>query len=455
MSKYQHTLQEPKDEAGHYAYPPVFDEAFPHPVESLIERFDHWNTVLGSLVKYLESQKETENNVINSCLDASKALKQTILRPSVVNSIDTVAAPEDEFLKRVSAKFDLAVERFEKLDHEFMFDYFQQGGVSKNLDCLADQAEQMARTWERHLPSVNVAIADAENVLKNLELHRHALRGWVTDFAGAEMAKRLAIEEYGKLVDATEKFKLNRDMTPLPENDPVVRWITYRSIRDSYVSKVNDLKLRCVVLQDECRQCESGLQAMVQHMVQGYMDSNKAYNAQVKAVFSKHKLPIDANEEWKTFEANGTAVETPPFQQCLPREIQFANQDHPRTKPLAELNLLLHARFPWSLKSKRLPKRYVLTDAGYLIKASNAGTNPIPKRAFRLKDCAVVESLPRNGWLTFHIKGSNSCRDNWTSLFDKRDLWKFSGEEKEVGEMLREFRLRMPIIPYPMEQMYM
>jgi hypothetical protein len=116
---------------------------------------------------------------------------------------------------------------------------------------------------------------------------------------------------------------------------------------------------------------------------------------------------------------------------------------------MTEVYLLLHSSFPWSLRSKEIPKRYVITTSGYLIKALESMEDATPKRAFRLRDCAIIQSIPRNGCLTFEIRGTNSCRDIKSNLFDRRTTWTFSGDEDGVRDLLSEIKEIVPSIPYP------
>jgi hypothetical protein len=141
----------------------------------------------------------------------------------------------------------------------------------------------------------------------------------------------------------------------------------------------------------------------------------------------------------------------------LPRQLRFINDDNPQTLPLAQANLVLHAVFPWSLRSNRTPRTYAVTACGYLVKYPKDKTDPesapvledpTPQRAFRLRECQIQEGIARNGELTFMIRGMNCCRDMTSGITDRRTVWNFTGSEIEVRALLTAMQFKAPAISY-------
>jgi hypothetical protein len=439
-----------KENSGKGVYPvdvpSVFDESFEHPIEGLLRRFEKWSALLKSLEEYFNSQKSTQNEVINKCHDAARALKKRVLRPSIINAMGRPEVHDKSFWKKQAAKVTLLKEKLQRLDQDFNFDYVQDGGVHKNIICLTDCVEQRAGTTERHLLDLNASISATEELHKDLDSRVKELSDWLSDLAAVAKTKIQAIAAYQKLVTAAEKHKVNRDMTPLAEDDPLVCWLRYYAVREEYLFKINKLKSKCVELQDSCKQYEGSLLGQIKNILREYLDTRKSHNIDVRALFSLHKIPFDDNQEWQTFQNKPTHIATPPFGVCEPREVHFAGEDHEKAKPLAQANLLLLRSFPWSLRSKKEYKRYVVTQKGYLIKASNQLDDTNPKRAFRLQECAIIRCDTKNGLAQFRIQGPNCCR----SLADRRSIWTFCGSEQEVSAMLTAIQAQMPKNPYPL-----
>ena len=113
--------------------------------------------------------------------------------------------------------------------------------------------------------------------------------------------------------------------------------------------------------------------------------------------------------------------------------------------------MFLQPVIPWSFRSLRKMNNYVVTHGGYLIKVQEDETKfPCPTRAFRLKDCMVLEGLPtEDGTLSFWITGINCCRGFLTgNILDRRSHWKFIGSESEVKTLLFAMRQKMPVMGY-------
>jgi hypothetical protein len=434
---------------GHSVYPvyipSVYDESFEHPVEGLLKRFEKWSALLKSLEEYFNSEKSTQNEVINKCHDAARALKKRVLPSSIINAMGRPEVDDKSFWKKQAAKLTSFKEKCQRVDQDFNFDYVQDGGVHRNIVCLTDRVEQTAGTTERHLLDINACISATKELRKNLDSRITELSDWLSDLMAAVKTKSQAIAAYQKLVTASEKHKVNRDMTPLAEDDPLVCWLRYYALREEYLFNINKLKSKCVELQDGCQQFEGLLLGQIKNILRESLNTSKSHNVEVRALFSLHEIPFDNNQEWQTFEKKPTYCATPPFGVCEPRELHFDGEDHPMTKPLAEANLLLLRSFPWSLRSKKEYKRYVVTQKGYLIKASHNLDDATPKRAFRLQECAIIRCNVNNGMARFQVQGPNRCR----SLADRRTVWTFSGSETEVSAMLVAIEAQMPKNPYP------
>lgn len=137
------------------------------------------------------------------------------------------------------------------------------------------------------------------------------------------------------------------------------------------------------------------------------------------------------------------AVPRPPIANSELRQLRFQHDQHHRTRPLAEAMLFLNPVFPWSFRSQQSLRKYVVTEGGYLIKVQTDGF-PIPTRAFRLRDCLLLEGLPRDGQVSFAIKGANCCRDYISIVTDRRTEWWFRGTERQVTLLLAAIRMQVP-----------
>jgi hypothetical protein len=69
--------------------------------------------------------------------------------------------PED--LESVTEKFGRG-----NRDSGFDFDYVQHGGVSKNLACLTEHAEQTAMTTEKYNHHINKRLAECKDQLEQV-----------------------------------------------------------------------------------------------------------------------------------------------------------------------------------------------------------------------------------------------------------------------------------------------
>jgi hypothetical protein len=153
---------------------------------------------------------------------------------------------------------------------------------------------------------------------------------------------------------------------------------------------------------------------------------------------------FDHEQDWEYFTSKKDTVVLLP-QMAFPRQLRFLNDDNPRTLPIAQARLVLHATFPWSLRSNRTPRTYAVTACGYLVKypknkidpeSTPVLQDPTAKRAFRIRECQIQEGIARNGELTFMIRGMNRCRDMKSGITDRRTVWTFTGSEMEVRMLL-------------------
>ena len=431
--------------------PPVFSESFKHAIHLLIIRFNQWETLLMFLQNYFETQKNTSNSLCNKYHDAVKALEQTCVKPSIINGMKSPTEESvDSTMKRTKAKVDKFADKFVILGNKFNFQFAKEGGVSENIARLKDHAEQIALLEEKQqVFLLNNTITKLLKLKDSIKDKQRLLKEWSDRLQDTEKLRERAITAYTDLVGATEKFKVDRDMTPLPENDPLLRWQHYRSLRASWINKMNNLQFSAIVHREECKKTENNLVDTLQTIIHDYITTTKSHNLKIKGLFSKHLIPFDIDKEWQYFESNNMHIPTPPLEIPQARKLQFQNNDHPKTRPLAEAKLFLQPVFPWSLRSRQQLRKYVVTHGGYLIKVSEDETKfPMPKRAFRLRDCVILECPPEDGTLSFVVKGINCCRDLTTNILDRRTDWKFTGAPMQVKELLDAMRKMMPVFGY-------
>jgi hypothetical protein len=327
--------------------------------------------------------------------------------------------------------------------------------VTKNLSRLKDHVEQMALLEEKHREFLlNNTIMQLLNLRDTLKAKQKVLDDWVKRHDAIDMLRLEAITEYRKLMTAVEQFQVNRDMTPRPENDPLLRWQHYRSLRDTWINDMNNLQFCAILHREECKKIENLFVDSLQTIIFDYITTTKSHNLKTKAIFGKHVIPFDADQEWQHFvsENMGVVVPTAALELSQPRKLLFKNDEHRRTRPLAEEKLFLDPMFPWSFRSQRKLKKYIVTHGGYFMKVQEDETkSPLPTRAFKLIDCVVLELPPhqvRDGTRSFVIKGSNCCRNHRSNIVDRRTVWRFTGSEKGVKELLAVIRQKLPVFGY-------
>jgi hypothetical protein len=429
--------------------PLVFTEPFNHGIHLLINRLEQWQELLINLRMYFENKKNSSIVLCNIYIDSAKALSETCLRPSTVDNMDIASEEVQTSLMKAKSKIGRFMEKFHRLGTNFEFDYAKEGGIMANFDSLRDHAEQIALLEEKRREYlIDFPITNILNLQELLREKQTRLEQWATGLVAAETLKDKAIVAYRDLIIATEQFKMNADSTPLPSDDPLVRWLQYRSLRDSYLSAVNNLKFVAALHQEDCRVTEYTIVDGLQNIIQEYTTTTMNHNTDVKALFSKRPIPFDHELEWEYFATKKENVVLIP-QMEIPRRLRFLNDDNPRTIPLAHARLLLHASFPWSVRSSRKPRTYVVTAGGYLIKypEDKSGPDftpilldPMPRTAFRLRECIIQEGFARNGDLSFQIRGLNCCRGIKSGITDRRTIWTFTGAQTEVQALLSAMR---------------
>ena len=424
--------------------PLVFSEPFNHGIHLLIERLQQWQELLTSLRTYFESKKNTSITLCNIYMDATKSLTEMCLRHSAISGMNSVSDIAESSLVKIKTKLDRFTERFIRLGAKFDLDYSKEGGVVQNLESLQHRGEQLALLEEkRRVHLIDFPITHILQLQELLKEKQRKLDQWINGLAEADILRDKAVLAYHNLVRTTEQFKLNRDRIPLPQEDPLLRWLDYRSHRDSYIGAIDNLRFVDVLHKEECRVAENSVVDNLQTIIQEYIATSISHNSDIKALFSKHIITFDHEQEWEYFTSKDNVVLLP--QMASPRQLRFFNDDNPRTLPIAQARLVLHASFPWSLRSNRTPRTYVVTACGYLIKypknkidpeSATVLQDPTDKRAFRIRECQIQEGIARNGELTFLIRGMNCYRDMKSGITDRRTVWTFTGSEMEVRLLL-------------------
>jgi hypothetical protein len=435
--------------------PPVFSEPFNHGIHLLIERLQQWQELLTSLRTYFENKKNTSIILCNTYMDATKSLTEMCLRSSTISDMNSASDKAETSFVKVKVKMNKFTERFIRLGAKFNLDYSKDGGVVQNLEALQHRGEQLALLEEkRRVYLIDFPITHILQLQELLKEKQGKLNQWINGLAEADILRDKAVLTYHNLVRTTEQFKLNRDMTPLPQEDPLLQWLDYRSLRDSYIAAINNLRFVDILHQEECRVAENSVVHTLQTIIQEYITTSISHNSDIKALFSKHMIIFNHEQEWEYFTSKKDTVVLLP-QMALPRRLRFLNDDNPRTLPLAQARLVLHATFPWSLRSKRTTRTYAVTACGYLVKYpknkidSESATvlqDPTVKRAFRIRECLIQEGFARSGELTFMIRGMNCCRDMKSGVTDRRMVWTFTGSEVEVRMLLTAMQFQAPAI---------
>jgi hypothetical protein len=426
--------------------PPLFDESFKHVMFPLIERYEGWDNLLAALEQRYTTLLEASNQACNLHNDAAKALHEAPSKNPVIKFLTRSDSSASESTLTARAKNKLAGWCKKKYE----FGYLKNGGVSKNLKRMNDEVEQMALLHEKKRKYIATETIPKLLALKDgpVKARLTAMKEWKVKFDEMEVLKTRAIGAYENLVQAAEKYKVNTELfTPAPLDDPEYRRLEYQTLRDRYLHTSNTLQLAARVHLSECNDCEPTISETIHSVISDYNTVTKHHLESVHAIVSLDKTPFNEDDEWKHFLSQHPCVPALPLEPIQARNLRFYNENHFKTKPIAEANLILDTPFPWSIKSSGGPRKYLVTRGGYLVKEGAQGE--LPRPAFRLVDCFVIPQRAMGGRQCFQVTGVN-CLGNpfWTWLFG-REVWTFWGTEKEVGPLLAAMKSRMQVVRYP------
>ena len=433
--------------------PEVFSHTFRHVIPSLINRFATWDLWIASLIKCFEDERDAANSLCDIYEEASKSLSQTTVKRHIIDAMG-VSKVGLSICQKAKRKLDKFTDSFTILGEKFNLDYASQGGVLKNLARMKDTSDQLCLfEIERRDFLLNEVLPKLERIRESVKKRHKELQEWKGEFDEARDMRESCVKEWSQLMEAVAWAKINRDITPLPQHDPWWRWKGhYVPLRDKWIDKMNNLQMAAVIHQQESKTVEQNLVESVRTILKDYVTTMKTRNLKIKTIFAQQVTPFDGQEEWTYFESHNNVIPTPPLGRALlPRQLTVQNQDHPMTKPMAVAMLSIESKFPYSFKSSKTPRRYVVTHGGFLLKASEDEMNdPIPQRGFRLADCNIFVGLPKNGKQSFAVRGVNCCKYSSAlkRMTDRRTLWKFTGSEADVKAMLAVIQTRIPIVKY-------
>ena len=425
--------------------PLIFLETFTHPIYELVERFGQWHTFLNALQKYFECKKATAESLCDYYGSAGKSFEQRLVSDTVLQALE----PPKSKLQRLKYSFNKMKDRFFPLltTKNFEFDFVKDGGVISNVKSLETRADSIAILEDKHrVYLVNVTLSALFKVKEMVEEQRKSLDEWCKGMVKAVELQKKAITAYHQLLEAKETYVKGGGVPTAPQHDPHFRWQEYQSLRHAYIASMNSLQQLGLVRTDECKKAESEIVASIENIVRGYLEETREHNRRIRSHFSSKTIPFDAKEEWEHFTSNNIHVSAlPPGGPPRYRNFRFANDQHPLTCPLAEASLLLHRRFPWSLRSQYQLRKYVVTSGGFLIKLARDGKQPpLPRRAFRLADCNIVVHETNR----FVIYGMNCCRTFTSQWTDLRSEWMFTGQESQVVPLLKAIKRFVPAFRY-------
>lgn len=438
--------------------PAIFTENFQHVIPFLITRFKQWDILLSTLIRYFAHKRDTANTLSIIYQSAGTSLSRMMVKPSVINAMNAAHTKESS-LAKAKVKLDNFADSFHRMGRKWEFDYVPNGGVEKNIGRLKDEAEQRALLEIGHRDFiVNHALTKLETHREDIKKRCRELWDWKTEFEEAEELRQSCISAWSQLIEATTMAKVTRDMTPLPQHDPALKFLQYRSLRETWIDKSNNLQFSALLHQETSKTMETELVECIQSLVKEYLTTTIARNLKIKEIFSEHPTPIDGKEEWTYFTSHHNVVPPAPLGRPLvPRQLRFLNDDHWLTKPAAVAMLVLEPLFPYSFNSSKTARRYVLTHHGFLIKASeNEMMDPRPRRGFKLSDTNIWLDVPVGGKQSFVVRGVNCCRYGsvLSMATDRRTCWKFTGSQAEVKAMMAVIQKQVPILKYGCSQLY-
>jgi len=429
--------------------PPLFNEAFKHVMFPLIDRFNDWLALITNLKAFFHTKQDASNTLCNAYSDAAKCLREGQSKNPVIKLLTPLSSPVSTLHPNSKKYAGWWKDRLAGLfKQKYCFEYLKEGGVMMNLARINDEAEQMALLEEKHRKFILTEILAKLNALKEgpVDERLTKINDWKVKYEELQQLKIRVISAYENLVTTSEKYKVNRDsFTPGLQDDPNFCRMEYQSLRDRYVHNSNTLQFAAQVHLAECKTCESTIIQTIQSVILEYTTTTEAHNDAINAVLSTDKSPFDEDEEWKYFLSQYLCVPPLPVESLESRNLRFANDDHPKTKPMAEARLFLDPVFPWSFKSKRAYRQYIVTHGGYLIKVGR--NNMLPARAFRLLDCYVMPNPAVCGRQSFLVTGIDCINTSfWSHFFSGRKHWRFWGSEKEVSALLNAAKSKMPVV---------
>ena len=427
-------------------------QTFRHVIPLLITRFEQWDILLVNHIAYFQHERDIADTLAKIYQEASKSLSQTTVKPSIINAMDTHET-KGSSLTKAKVKLDKFTDTFNIMGRKWEFDYAPHGGVQKNLARMKDEADQCALlqiAWRDFI--LNDILLKLEKQREHVQKRAKELSEWQKEFEEAGDLRERCGNAWTQLMEATTMAKTTRDMTPLPQHDPALKFLQYHSLRESWIEKMNTLQMAAVIHQQTSKTVENTLIESLQSLFKTYLATKRTQIVKIKGLFSPHPTPFDAQEEWTHFSSRHNVIPTPALDRpLLPRQLRVLNDDHFLTKPAAVAMLVLEPLFPYSLKSSKTPRRYVVTHAGFLIKASeNEMTDPIPRRGFKLSDSNIWVNHACGGKLSFVIKGTNCCRYGsvLSMASERRTSWKFTGRQAEVTAMIAVIAKKMPVLQY-------
>jgi len=429
--------------------PPLFNESFKHVMFPLIDRFNDWLALITNLRAYFHTKQDASNTLCNAYSDAAKSLREGRSRNPVIKFLTPSSSSVSQLQPNSKKCATWWKDRLAGLcKQKYCFEYLKEGGVMMNLARINDELEQMALLEEKHRKFILSEILTKLNALKEGPVDEQMIKinDWKVKYEELQQLKTRVISAYENLVKTSEKYKVNRDsFTPELKNDPNFCHMEYQSLRDRYLHNSNTLQSTAQVHLQECKTCETTIIQTLQSVILEYTTTTEAHNNTINAVLSIDKSPFDEDEEWKYFLSQHLCVPPLPVESVESRNLRFANDDHPKTKPMAEARLFLDPVFPWSFKSRRDSGQYVVTHGGYLIKVGRNGMLPV--RAFRLLDCYVMPEAAVCGRQSFLVTGVNCINTSiWSHFFSARKRWRFWGSEKEVSALLNAMKSKMPVV---------
>ena len=436
--------------------PAIFTETFKNIIPLLITRFELWDLLLVTIIAHFQHGRDTANTVANVCHEASKTLSQTMVKPSIINAMDNPETKTSSITK-TKVKLDKFIETF--MGRKWEFDYAPHGGVQRNVTRMKDETDQRAllEMAERDF-ILNEIITDLEKHREFVQKRSKELSEWQNEFEETEILRELCGSAWIQLTEAVAMAKVMGERIPLPQLEPLLKYLQYRWLRATWIKKMNTLHMAAIIHQQTSKTVENTLVESLRSLIKTYLHTTKARNLKIKGLFSQHPTPFDGKHEWTHFSSHHNIIPSGPLDQpLLPRKLRVVNSNHVLTKPAAVAMLALEPLFPYSLKSSRTSRRYVVTHGGYMIKASeNEMNDATPRRGFKLSDCNIWMNVPCGGKLSFVIKGFNCCRYGsvLSMATERRTTWKFTGREAEVKAMMAVIQKKMPVLRYQCIQLY-